>query len=157
MSLQKLKCEAFNHLADKTFVSPAAIITDYAALVVLWELGIIGHQHKLKLIESLPCKLGSAKFDIYIYLHRVEGSSLTSLTQQYFKQENRADARRGSVVWKMAMSWHFFREKLGKLPFLYLSYKLQCQIAQPNHYCFFFLYFIFSWKSFFFFFFLHSM
>ena len=39
MSLQRLKREAYNHLADKTFVNPAAI----AALVVLCELGIIGH------------------------------------------------------------------------------------------------------------------
>ena len=64
MSLQRLKCEAFNHLADKTFVSPAAIITDYAALVVLCELGIIGHQHKLKLFCP-PDFIGLHKLGIW--------------------------------------------------------------------------------------------
>lgn len=51
MSLQRLKCRAYNH-AERAFVSPEATFADYAAIVVLWELGIIGHQHK-KLIEGL--------------------------------------------------------------------------------------------------------
>lgn len=65
MSLQRLKCRAYNHHAHKAFVSPAATIADYAAIVVLCELGIIGHQHK-KLIECLPCALKFAGFDIYL-------------------------------------------------------------------------------------------
>lgn len=96
--------------------------------MVLCELGIIGHQPKLKLIENLPCKLVSAKFDIY--LPRVEGMVSFPHTGVFFKQENRANARRGSVVLKMVMSWHFFREKLGKLPFLYLAYSFSARL--PN-------------------------
>lgn len=52
VSLQRLKCRAYNH-AEKAFVSPSATVADYATVVVLWELGITGHQHK-KLIEGLP-------------------------------------------------------------------------------------------------------
>lgn len=63
MSLQRLKCGAYKHHTDQAFVSPAATIADYAAIVVLCELGVIGHQHK-KLIECLPSELKCARFDI---------------------------------------------------------------------------------------------
>lgn len=56
VSLQRLTWRAYNLHADKAVVSPAATIADYATIVVLCELGIIGHQHK-KLTECLPCKL----------------------------------------------------------------------------------------------------
>lgn len=54
MSIPRLKWRADNHHAEKAFVSPAATITDYAAIVVLCELGIIGHQYKVQLIECRP-------------------------------------------------------------------------------------------------------
>lgn len=54
MNLPRLKCRTDNHHAVKAFVSPAATITDYAAIVVLCELDIIGHHCKLQLIECLP-------------------------------------------------------------------------------------------------------
>lgn len=77
MSLQRLKCTAYNRYADKAFVNPATTTTDYAAIVILCELSIIGHQHK-KLSECLPCEVKFAQFIC------ASGSSLSSLIQQYF-------------------------------------------------------------------------
>lgn len=65
MSLQILKCRACNRYAGKAFVNPATTTADYAAIVILCELSITGHQHK-KLIEYLPCELKCARFDIYL-------------------------------------------------------------------------------------------
>lgn len=58
MNLPRLKCRADNHHAVKAFVSPAATITDYAAIVVLCERDIIGRQDELQLIECLPWRAG---------------------------------------------------------------------------------------------------
>lgn len=47
-SSQRQNCSTYNHYSDTASVSPAATLTADAAVAVLRDLGIIGHQHKLQ-------------------------------------------------------------------------------------------------------------